>query len=196
MVGRTTTGSTVDDLVARRLQSLGIMRSTRRLLAVTAAALWVLTMFMSVAVSLLRDAGLSLRYAATIRGVYFAVVIAAVLFAFERLFGRFARETDAELRRLYGQELETAERLRELTEARNEIITQVAHELRTPVTVLVGNARVLVRRHGEMSEERLDAMLDAMARASDRVMGLPELLAEIMRPEDPEGLRALARRSS
>jgi two-component system, OmpR family, sensor histidine kinase VicK len=47
-----------------------------------------------------------------------------------------------ELRRLYADQQETAEKLAEANRAKTEFIADVSHELRTPLTVLRGNAQV------------------------------------------------------
>ena len=47
-----------------------------------------------------------------------------------------------ELRRLYAEQQQTAEKLAEANQAKTEFIADVSHELRTPLTVLRGNAQV------------------------------------------------------
>jgi two-component system sensor histidine kinase VicK len=47
-----------------------------------------------------------------------------------------------ELRRLYAEQRETAEKLAEANRAKADFIADVSHELRTPLTVLRGNAQV------------------------------------------------------
>ena len=47
-----------------------------------------------------------------------------------------------ELRRLYAEQQETAEKLAEANRAKTDFIADVSHELRTPLTVLRGNAQV------------------------------------------------------
>lgn len=48
----------------------------------------------------------------------------------------------SELRRLYDEQHEAAEKLTEAARAKTEFIADVSHELRTPLTVLRGNAQV------------------------------------------------------
>ena len=85
------------------------------------------------------------------------------------------------------------QRLTELRRARTEIVTQVAHEIRTPLTTLQGSGQVLAARQDELSAEERAVLISAIQRAGDRLNELPELLDRVMQPEDPEGLRELAR---
>jgi two-component system, OmpR family, sensor histidine kinase VicK len=63
-----------------------------------------------------------------------------------------------ELRRLYAEQQETAEKLAEANKAKTDFIADVSHELRTPLTVLRGNAQVGLALgsdpdHAELFEE-------------------------------------------
>jgi two-component system sensor histidine kinase VicK len=63
-----------------------------------------------------------------------------------------------ELRRLYAEQRETAEKLAEANRAKADFIADVSHELRTPLTVLRGNAQVGLalgsdQEHAQLFEE-------------------------------------------
>ncbi|MGK2964315.1 MAG: sensor histidine kinase [Tepidiformaceae bacterium] len=83
--------------------------------------------------------------------------------------------------------------LERANEAKDALLAMVAHELRTPATVVVGNARALTRYGDSLSEdERKDALAD-IASESERLARLVENMMLLSRREgttvDTEPLR-------
>lgn len=180
--------------VTERLADRGIAHGTTWLTAVSGAAIWAVLVLLAAVFNRVEFfRGLSAPAATAIIAAAFAAVIAATVLAFSRLFHGFGTGVDADLRRLLAAERETVQRLTELRRARTEIVTQVAHEIRTPLTTLQGSGQVLAARQDELSAEERAVLISAIQRAGDRLNELPELLDRVMQPEDPEGLRELAR---
>ena len=76
-------------------------------------------------------------------------------------------------------------RLREESEARQSLLDALAHEMRTPLTSLLGNARLL--QHDLSAEERL-RITDSMAREIRRLSDMDQQLMKLtaLRHEEPE----------
>jgi PAS domain S-box-containing protein len=71
---------------------------------------------------------------------------------------------------------------RKRTEAfRDQFIANAAHELRTPITAMVGFAALLDKRRDEMSEKELDTVSGALNRQGDRLRVLVANLLDITR---------------
>jgi len=67
--------------------------------------------------------------------------------------------------------------------ARDEFLSIAAHELRTPVTGIKGNAQLLLRavRRGQLEPERLDRSLERLEAAADRLTTLIQDLLDVSR---------------
>ncbi len=76
-------------------------------------------------------------------------------------------------------------RLREESEARQTLLDALAHEMRTPLTSLLGNARLL--QHDLSAEERI-RITDSMAREIRRLSDMDQQLMKLtaLRHEEPE----------
>lgn len=66
-------------------------------------------------------------------------------------------------------ERETVERLRQLDQAKDDLLAFSAHEFRTPLTSLLGFAQTLELRRGELSEEMIDDYLQTIVRQARRL---------------------------
>ncbi|MGH2788101.1 MAG: GAF domain-containing protein [Actinomycetota bacterium] len=71
--------------------------------------------------------------------------------------------------RLYGEALNTAEKLRELNDLRSDFVSMVSHELRSPMTVVAGIAHLLLWRKERLPEADRDQLLDTLERESRRL---------------------------
>lgn len=93
------------------------------------------------------------------------------------------QRVDAE-RQLLNDELSRTIRSLELANAaKDEFLGLVSHELRTPVTVVLGSADHLLRRHHLLSPQDLEETLEEITRESYRMMHLVENLLRLARAE-------------
>ncbi len=97
-------------------------------------------------------------YASIAVGVLLLVIILSLLYAFN-------------------QKRRTAEALRMLAEARESFFTNVTHEFRTPLTVILGFGREL--RDGTVAENRLREAGDMIVRQGERLLSLVNQLLDI-----------------
>ena len=77
-----------------------------------------------------------------------------------------------ELRRLYDEQQQTAEKLAAANKAKNDLIADISHELRTPLTVLRGNAQVGLLDGGGEHKEILEDIVEESKRMSRMVEDL------------------------
>ena len=109
------------------------------------------------------------RATRTARVVLFAVVF-GLLLAGAGLAYATVRVVN-ELRRLYAEQQQTAEKLAEANQAKTEFIADVSHELRTPLTVLRGNAQVgLALGDGESDQAELFEEIVAESKRMSRMV--------------------------
>lgn len=71
--------------------------------------------------------------------------------------------------RLYGEALDTAEKLQELNDLRSDFVSMVSHELRSPMTVVAGIAHLLQWRKDRLVDADRDQLLDTLERESRRL---------------------------
>lgn len=83
----------------------------------------------------------------------------------------------SELFKIVARSQEVARRMEELDELKSDFISTISHELRTPVTIIMGSAEVLTRRWAQLPEAM---RLDLIARLSRRAGDLNRLLEEIL----------------
>jgi signal transduction histidine kinase len=91
--------------------------------------------------------------------------------------------------RLYAEARRTAERLRAANSAKDEFLGLVSHELKTPITVILGNARLLTRAGDELEPVDRRSALEDVARESDRLHGIIDnllVLARLEQGQHPE----------
>lgn len=82
-----------------------------------------------------------------------------------------------ELVKIVGRTADVARRMEELDELKSDFISTISHELRTPVTIIMGSAEVLSRRWAQLPEAM---RLDLIGRLSRRAGDLNRLLEEIL----------------
>lgn len=76
------------------------------------------------------------------------------------------------------------ERARQLDDLKDQFITNVNHELRTPIVALHGYVKLLKVRHAVISNERRATLIDKADRAGDKVVALLSSILDIPRIED------------
>jgi PAS domain S-box-containing protein len=79
------------------------------------------------------------------------------------------------------------ENLRASNTAKDEFVSMVSHELRNPLTTILGNARLLIGRPGLAEEAKLEALKD-IEREGLRLQTTIEDLMMLARPESSEPL--------
>ncbi|HEU5317609.1 MAG TPA: ATP-binding protein [Chloroflexota bacterium] len=103
-----------------------------------------------------------------------------------------ARQTQAALetmQQLQQQREELAQRvaeaaaLHELDRTKNELITTISHELRTPITVIHGYAQLLKSRRGVVEPRKLEALAQAVYSNSTQLQRLVQDLVDVGRVE-------------
>ena len=87
--------------------------------------------------------------------------------------------------RLIGTVQDITERKKQET-FREQFIANAAHELRTPMTTLVGFVEMLARKRGVMPEEQLEVVIDAMSRSGDRLAVLINNLLDLTKLQQGE----------
>jgi signal transduction histidine kinase len=85
-----------------------------------------------------------------------------------------------ELRRLYAEQQETAEKLAEASRQKTDFLADVSHELRTPLTVLRGNAQVGLALGAEGEQKQL---LEEVVEESRRMSRMVEDLLFLSRSD-------------
>jgi two-component system, OmpR family, sensor histidine kinase VicK len=85
-----------------------------------------------------------------------------------------------ELRRLYAEQQETAEKMAEVSRQKTDFLADVSHELRTPLTVLRGNAQVGLALGAEGEQKQL---LDDVVEESKRMSRMVEELLFLARSD-------------
>jgi two-component system, OmpR family, sensor histidine kinase VicK len=90
-----------------------------------------------------------------------------------------------ELRRLYSEQRETAQKLAEASQAKTDFLADASHELRTPLTVLRGNAEVGLALEGSRDHKEI---LEDIVKESDRMTRLVEDLLFLARSDSTTSL--------
>jgi PAS domain S-box-containing protein len=85
--------------------------------------------------------------------------------------------------RLFGELQETADRLRQANAAKDEFLGLMSHELKTPITVILGNAHVLARAGENVDPETRRAALQDIRDESERLNRIIEDLLVLARLE-------------
>ena len=78
---------------------------------------------------------------------------------------------------LLDREREATDRLRVLDRMKNDFVGVLAHDLRSPIAVITGLARIIGRRWPELSDAERDQMLDRIVRNTDH---LSELVGDVL----------------
>ncbi|MBW3561860.1 MAG: GAF domain-containing protein [Actinobacteria bacterium] len=92
----------------------------------------------------------------------------------------------------YGEERDTVQELADVLERRSEFVATMVHELKTPLTVIIGFASVLERKWDELGHERRLDAISAIRGQSDR---LRNMVDEVLRTASAEA-RADPRREA
>ena len=81
------------------------------------------------------------------------------------------------------KQMAEAEALHELDRTKNELITTISHELRTPITVIHGYAQMLKARHGVIEPKRMESLAQAVYVNSAQLQRLVQDLVDVGRVE-------------
>jgi signal transduction histidine kinase len=95
---------------------------------------------------------------------------------FVSLLGRFLGSTVQNIR-AYEAERATVEELRRLSELRADFVALVSHELRSPITAVVGSARTLRDRWRELTPQQRESFLTLIDHETNR---LAELVTDVL----------------
>ena len=100
----------------------------------------------------------------------------------------------------YKRERESVSRLADLDRLKTDFVATITHELKTPLTSLLGYAQILRKRAAELKPEQRDEFFEIMARQGERILRLIEELLQSSRIEagatklrrEPLDMRAIA----
>jgi signal transduction histidine kinase len=185
----------VTPLVAESRAALDKIERQRRHLWVTAfVALVVVSLAVAVVSYWTEVFPSSVRHHlnfSALRFVFVALSVGFIAYAVEREreFRRVTRELLAERERrlqLYShleQERATSERLVESDRVRGDVIASVTHQLKTPLTSLLGYATILRKRAETLSVEQRDEFLSVIEDQGQRILHLIENLLQSTRVE-------------
>ena len=101
----------------------------------------------------------------------------------------------------YERERESVSRLADLDRLKTDFVATITHELKTPLTSLLGYAQILRKRATELPAEQREEFFQIMARQGERILRLIEELLQSSRLEagaarlrrEPLDLRAITR---
>jgi signal transduction histidine kinase len=82
-----------------------------------------------------------------------------------------------------GDEREATQRLRELDELKNEFVSIVAHDLRSPMTVIIGFADTILNRWDDLPDAQKRDLLGAVSRNTKRLATLVDDVLQVARME-------------
>ena len=91
------------------------------------------------------------------------------------------KEAETELARAFELEHEVAERLRSVDEVKDTFVAAVSHDLRSPLTAILGSARTLQELGDSLSHEDRDALLGGIIAKSHRLASLVDDLLDLDR---------------
>jgi signal transduction histidine kinase len=90
------------------------------------------------------------------------------------------------LSRLLFQEQEKIARLEEMDRLKSDFVATVSHELKTPLTAIIGAAKSVGRRSGRMNEEQRARFMEMIERQGTRLLRLVEDVLDTARLESGE----------
>ena len=76
--------------------------------------------------------------------------------------------------RLFAKERETVEKLEELDRLKSDFVATVSHELKSPLTSIIGSAKTLTTRGGRMEPEQRQVFIEMIERQGNRLLRLVE----------------------
>jgi signal transduction histidine kinase len=90
--------------------------------------------------------------------------------------GFFAEHAVIALRnaRTFERERETIAQLEELDHLKDDFVAMVSHELRSPLTAIMGAAKTIARKGPDMSTDQHEIFMDMIVRQADRMLRLSE----------------------
>lgn len=91
-------------------------------------------------------------------------------------------------RRLREQRSRT-EQLERTDRLRDDMVATISHQLKTPLTSVLGYASLIKRKHGSLSAEQLREYVDVIESQAMRVTRLVEDLLQTTRIEHPQGIQ-------
>ena len=100
-----------------------------------------------------------------------------------RFFGEHAAVAISNAR-LFEQERETVKRLQELDSMKDDFVAMVSHELRSPLSAIIGAAKTLGRAEIEMGAEQRADFLEMIYRQADKMLHLAEDFLTAARMEE------------
>lgn len=107
--------------------------------------------------------------------------------------GRVLRDQAGMLRALLSREQETVRRLEELNRMKSDFISTASHEMRTPLTSIIGFAKSLQQSVFAENKEMREEFLKRMERQGDRLL---QLVDQLLHAARLEGVRVEPRRQS
>lgn len=76
--------------------------------------------------------------------------------------------------RTFERERETIAQLEELDHLKDDFVAMVSHELRSPLTAIIGAAKTVARKGQDMSSDQHEIFMDMIVRQADRMLRLVE----------------------
>ncbi|MGH2729772.1 MAG: ATP-binding protein [Actinomycetota bacterium] len=73
---------------------------------------------------------------------------------------------------LFAQERETIAQLEELDRLKSDFVATVSHELKTPLTAIIGSAKTVMRRGADMEAEQHQSFMEMIERQGNRLLRL------------------------
>ncbi|MBF6599518.1 MAG: PAS domain-containing sensor histidine kinase [Dehalococcoidia bacterium] len=93
------------------------------------------------------------------------------------------KEDDLRNQRLYDDARHVSEQLVRTVETKDEFLGLISHELKTPITTILGNAEVLLRRHEQLDPAARSEALSDIHRDASRLHRIVEDLLSLARIE-------------
>lgn len=138
------------------------------------------------------------------RGVVSGAVVSMSDVTQRRRLEQSLRDANARLSEAYAKEREVVEQLRGLDQLKNEFVAMVAHDLKSPMTVIGGLADMMTLRWDRLDDDRKLEFLSIISDSIHKLAGLVDDVLQIARIESnefsydvaPFDLIALARRTA
>jgi signal transduction histidine kinase len=115
------------------------------------------------------------------------LVLWALLLPIAYRAGRTLRNQAVRLKVLLSREQETVRRLHELDRMKTDFVSVASHEMRTPLTTIIGVAKSLKQPGIADDAELRNELLGSMERQGDRLLGLVDELLQTARLETGSG---------
>lgn len=91
------------------------------------------------------------------------------------------KRVEEETKRALAMERDAAHRLRELDEMKNMFLQAVSHDLRTPLTAIIGLSHTLEQRHADLDEDEARRFAARISSNARRLRGIVENLLDLDR---------------